>query len=90
VSNGNVRLKNLALRLLLQESNKVVLDERVISSRDVGNSREEDSFAGVSLRHGIRVFCGERVVPQLKESLDLVLRDRLWLSGLRHHRRVVL
>ena len=90
VSNGYVRLKDLALRLLLEESDKVVLDERVVCPRHIRNGRQKNSLAGVTLSDRIGVLGGERRVPQLEKILHLLFRDFLRLACLGHHRRVVL
>ena len=90
VSNGNVRLKDLTLRLLLEESDKVVLDERVVCPRHIRNGRQKNSLAGVTLSDSIGVLGGERRVPQLEKILHLLFRDFLRLACLGHHRRVVL
>jgi hypothetical protein len=48
-TNPNVALKNLALGLLLEEAFKVILDESVVGTRRVRNSREQDGILGVSV-----------------------------------------
>mmetsp|Transcript_37200 Transcript_37200/g.68905 ORF Transcript_37200/g.68905 Transcript_37200/m.68905 type:complete len:231 (-) Transcript_37200:1093-1785(-) len=90
VPNGNVALQDLALRLFLQEANKIILDQIIISSWHIRHGREQHRLTSVSLRDSIWIPSSQRRVPKVEQITDLLLGNRLRLCTLRHNTRMML
>mmetsp|Transcript_19182 Transcript_19182/g.37258 ORF Transcript_19182/g.37258 Transcript_19182/m.37258 type:complete len:354 (+) Transcript_19182:142-1203(+) len=90
VSDDNVALQNLALRLLGQETDEVVLDQAIIRARNIGHGRQQHCILRISLRHRIGIQSGEGSIPKLKQILHFFLRNRLGHRSLGHHTRVMM
>lgn len=90
LSNDNVAGDDLSLGLKFQEVDEVVLDSVVISTGNVRDSRQKNSFPGITGSDLAGVKSGESIIPQVEKSLDFLLGNGLAHSdGLRHDRRVV-
>mmetsp|Transcript_49160 Transcript_49160/g.104542 ORF Transcript_49160/g.104542 Transcript_49160/m.104542 type:complete len:397 (+) Transcript_49160:325-1515(+) len=90
VANGDRALQDLALRLLLQETDEVVLDKCVISSWNIRNCGKEHRLGRVTISNLVGILSGQGIVPELEQILHLLLGDRFRLEALRHDRAVML
>mmetsp|Transcript_509 Transcript_509/g.1052 ORF Transcript_509/g.1052 Transcript_509/m.1052 type:complete len:304 (-) Transcript_509:59-970(-) len=71
VTNLNEGFDDLSLRLALQKVVKVVLDAVVAVAGGVADGWQQKSVVGVAIGNFVAVECGEGIVPQSKQSLDL-------------------
>mmetsp|Transcript_21511 Transcript_21511/g.27718 ORF Transcript_21511/g.27718 Transcript_21511/m.27718 type:complete len:283 (-) Transcript_21511:892-1740(-) len=90
VANNYIAFYNFTLRLLLQETNKVVLDKFVVSTRNITDSRKQYGFLRITLGNSIRIFSGKSTVPQLEKILYLLYTDILWFARFGHYGGMVL
>jgi len=75
VSDVDLPVEDLPLRLLEEEGVEVILDAREVGAGLVGDRGEEDGRLGVTARHDARVAGGEGGVPQFEERPHLGLGD---------------
>ena len=90
LSDSDMALEDLSLRLELKEVGEVVLDARVVRAGSVADGREQDTGLAVPVSHLLRVERGKRVVQKAEQAADFVLGDGLSHRDLlRHNTRVV-
>mmetsp|Transcript_35592 Transcript_35592/g.75021 ORF Transcript_35592/g.75021 Transcript_35592/m.75021 type:complete len:409 (+) Transcript_35592:170-1396(+) len=89
VTNADIALQNLALRLLRQETNKVVMNQIVVGSGNVTDGWKQDCVLGVTFCNCIRIFCGQCRIPKLEKVSDLLLCNGLSHGALGHDRGVM-
>mmetsp|Transcript_22574 Transcript_22574/g.37175 ORF Transcript_22574/g.37175 Transcript_22574/m.37175 type:complete len:296 (-) Transcript_22574:474-1361(-) len=92
VSNSDMALQDLSLRLQLQEMNEIVLNAFEISPWCIRHGREKHSLRGITRSDLLGVKSSKSIVPKAEKSSHLVLSDSLAHGNLLWHntRMVVL
>mmetsp|Transcript_10290 Transcript_10290/g.21495 ORF Transcript_10290/g.21495 Transcript_10290/m.21495 type:complete len:254 (+) Transcript_10290:19-780(+) len=89
VSDDNVALQNLALRLLGQETDEVVLDQVVTGTGNIGHGGQQHRILRVTPGNCIRIQSGKCPIPKLEQTPHFFLGDRLGRRSFGHHTGMV-
>mmetsp|Transcript_20782 Transcript_20782/g.44957 ORF Transcript_20782/g.44957 Transcript_20782/m.44957 type:complete len:257 (+) Transcript_20782:1741-2511(+) len=88
--NCDLTAKDLALRLELEEIGKVINYAREVSANVIRNGRQQHSILGVTFGNLNRILSGKSIVPQVEQSTNFFLCDRLRSdNSFWHYTRVV-
>mmetsp|Transcript_17713 Transcript_17713/g.36952 ORF Transcript_17713/g.36952 Transcript_17713/m.36952 type:complete len:257 (+) Transcript_17713:112-882(+) len=90
VSDDNVALQNLALRLLGQKTDEVVLDQVVTGTGNIGHGGQQHRILRVTPGNCIGVQSGKCPIPKLEQTPHFFLGDRLGRRSFGHHTGVVM
>mmetsp|Transcript_3852 Transcript_3852/g.7467 ORF Transcript_3852/g.7467 Transcript_3852/m.7467 type:complete len:249 (+) Transcript_3852:682-1428(+) len=77
ITNANITLQNLTLRLLLKKRIEVILNASRVSTRRIAHGRKQNRLLGITLCHNTRISRGEGAVPKAEQSADLRFFDGL-------------
>mmetsp|Transcript_21512 Transcript_21512/g.27721 ORF Transcript_21512/g.27721 Transcript_21512/m.27721 type:complete len:283 (-) Transcript_21512:892-1740(-) len=74
-TNNDISVKNLTLRLELEEVCEVINDSRIVGTRNVTDSGKKNSLLGITISNLLRVFSSKSIVPKSEQGSNLILGD---------------
>jgi len=85
VSDGNLTLEDLTLRLLGQKAGEVILNTGEITTGNITDGREENTLLGVARGDLLGIQGGQSSIPNLEQITNLALSNGLAHGNLLRH-----